>query len=526
MIRRLRQRQPLGLASRIVLANTLMILVLMGLIMFFMVREFRAAPEKEFREFSENLAHVSAAAITDAVIARDLANLENFAREILQGHDIVFVTVRDAEGHVLVSHTAAELGSAIAQHETPPLIIAAPIESAGKTFGRLEIGYEGHEIAQAFATATRNTLLVGFAGILIIGVLTHLLLRYFSRRLNNLRDALSGLVQGDVDFNVNLPVQGEDEVAQIAMFFNLFVGKLKDMVEQILYVAEGLSGSSLRAQEITTTTSSAIEAQAQAIGRFAQNIDHLARSSEQVSQETEEVVQQAQEVAEQAVGGRQEIHSAVQAMEALQANVADTRAIVGELADNNAHISKVLDMIVSIAEQTNLLALNAAIEAARAGEHGRGFAVVADEVRNLSLRTTEATGEIRSLIETIEAGSERAVSSMERNGRQAEDSLRQIRQAGEAFTRIAQAIEGIRDRSTNSAQLAREERQLALEINDTIAQIEQRIQELVAMARQSISDNSDLSQYSVQLEALVGTYSGKPQKVTPARAVEADIELF
>ena len=521
ILQRFRKRKPLSLAGRIVLANVLMIGLLLLAMIGYVMSAFLDKPEEEIREHTENLVNVSAAAITDAVISQDLAALENFATTIISGHDVAYVHIRDGENRTLVSRS----NEAVETEDILP--VHADIVIDGVPHGSLEVGFEAGEILAARQEVSRNMMLAGLIGVLLIGVLTYILLRFISRRLNNLRDALGGLVQGDVDFNVSLPVQGEDEVAQIAMFFNLFVSKLKEMVEQILFVAEGLSTSSLRAQEITASTSAAIETQAQAIGQFARDIDHLAESSEKVSRETGAVAQQAQDVHEVASVGRQEVETAVQGMEALEENVAETRSIVSALADSNAHISKVLDMIVSIAEQTNLLALNAAIEAARAGEHGRGFAVVADEVRNLSQRTTEATGEIRELIETIRTGSERAVSSMERNESRTRESLEQIRQAGASFAQIAEAISAIHARSASSAQQADEERQLALGITETINRIEESVQSLVTMARQSISDNSDLSQYSIQLEALVGAYSGRPPTASPLEEkAEADIELF
>ncbi len=518
---------PMNLAGKIVLANTVMIAILLAVVIGYVLFAALEKPEEEIEEHTENLARISAAAITEAVVSHDLATLENFADTIIGGHDIAYVRITDASGRVMVNreHPAHAAGEADVPAEEI-LHVSAPVTVDGRHFGDLAIGIETHEIAEATAALTRDLVIGGIVGVLCIALFTHLFLRLFTRRLHNLRDALGGLVQGDVDFNVTLPVQGEDEVAQIAMFFNLFVGKLKDMVDQILFVAEGLSASSLRAQEITATTSSAIEDQAGAIGRFAQDIDTLAKSSEQVSREAGEVAAQASDVQQQAEEGRGELETAVRSMEALRQQVAETRTIVSELAENHNHIGKVLDMIVSIAEQTNLLALNAAIEAARAGEHGRGFAVVADEVRNLSQRTTEATDEIRQLMDVIATGSNRAVACMDENEAKAGESLQQIREAGDSFERIAAAIVAIQGSSANSAHLAQEEQALAQRIHGTIVQIDENVQRLVAMARQSISDNSDLSQYSVQLEALVGAYSGR-KKEAPAPVEEvAEVELF
>lgn len=530
-------RRPLSLQAKVVIANIFLVSLLLVFVINYVLATYLGTHRHEIAHRSATLAKISVAAISDAVVSSDLATLESFSENLINSENLSFMRVSDAQDVVLVEkfsnnavpeNVSQSDNNGFGTHNGGIFYVSEDIIIGDNKYGHLEIGVDVSEIIQVYISLRNDLIFVGLLGVLLIAILTRWFLSYFSRRFLDLHQALLGLVQGEVDFNVELPVEGEDEVAQVGMFFNLFVSKLRDMVEQILYVAEGLSGSSLKAQEITASTSSAVEQQAQTISGFAQTIEELASTSGQVSNEVDEVATEAEKVQQQAETGRQVVESAVSSMSLLKNEVVETKTIVGDLAENNLSISKVLDMIVSIAEQTNLLALNAAIEAARAGEHGRGFAVVADEVRNLSQRTTEATGEIRGLIDIIHQGSEKAVSSMEENEQQANQSLEKISEAGSAFSLIADAIMDIHQHSAHSSGLARQQRQMAQEIHEAISQIEGNVNELANMAKQNISDNSDLSQYSVQLEALVGTYSGKAfaSKQQDDAGSESDVELF
>lgn len=532
---KLGQAKRLTLSGKIIITNILLMSACLTLLVAYVLTSYLETHQKEISERSQTLISVAAASMTQPLISNDLATLYDFGDALLDTENTLFVRILDEKGDELYSADKNDLFSQplipdnnrLGTHNGGMLKVTRDIEVGGIKFGSLEIGIDASQILQQAESLTFKLVAGGLLGILLIAILTYWLLTYLTRRFVSLRMALLGLAQGDVDFNIKLPVEGEDEVAEIAMSFNLFIAKLKDMVDQILVVANGLAGSSLKAQDITASTSAAIEQQAQAIAGFAQSIDQLADTSEHVSNEVSNVAQQAEQIQQQADAGRQVVVTAVSNMEELKDDVAETKIVVGELAENNKNIRKVLDMIVSIAEQTNLLALNAAIEAARAGDHGRGFAVVADEVRHLSQRTTGATEEIRQLIDIIQSGSKTAVDHMANNEIEASQSLEQISQAGDTFKTIAAGIMEIHTHSTGSARLAKQEQQMAEEIRGTIIQIDQSVKELADVAKQNISDNSDLSQYSVQLEALVGNYSGEQELISkPAAKNDPDVELF
>ncbi len=363
------------------------------------------------------------------------------------------------------------------------------------------------------------TLLLG-AG-LILGVLY--VVRSVTSRINHVALAMEKVAEGDVDLSVILPEDGNDEITCLSSAFNRFVRNIDQTVGQILLVARELSISSEKAQTITATTNQALEEQVQAIARLTGRVREMSETSQEVSNVIAEGVDIADKVRQEAVAGQGVVRQSLESVQQLTNEVTGLGDTIGSLAGHHESIGTVLDMIVTIAEQTNLLALNAAIEAARAGEHGRGFAVVADEVRALSQRTTEATAEIKGLIETISTDSREAVDRMAQSTDMSAQNLEHARSAGTAFSSIATAVAEIHASSSRIAGIVATQHSLATDVDDAIRHINAKVTELSSMSRQNVSDNGDLSQYSVQLEALVASCTGRDsgQSVT-----ETEIELF
>jgi len=352
-----------------------------------------------------------------------------------------------------------------------------------------------------------------FTGTLILIItligLSLLIARSISRSLSRITSAMEHIADGHSALGVSLPEEGNNEEAQIGRAFNRFTGKLDQTVQQVLMVASNLSRSSLRTQEITQATSSSIEEQVEAITQLSDTIGLMADSSQQVNAAVSHASETAQDVRQEAVKGRAVVSSAVDGMQEMQHEITQLEQSIDALTRHHEDVGQVLDMIVTIAEQTNLLALNAAIEAARAGEQGRGFAVVADEVRALSKRTTDATDEVRKLMDTIRAGNQEAVDLMASSAKVSALNLERTQAAGETFTLIASAVEGISDSNVQVAAQAEQQSELAATVRDNIRKIDESVRALSELARKNISDNGDLSQFSVQLESLVAGFSGK-----------------
>ncbi len=384
------------------------------------------------------------------------------------------------------------------------------------------------------ARDNQNQLLFSGTILLIITLISMALLiaRSVSRSLSAITKAMEHVADGSTALSVTLPENGRDETAQIARAFNRFTAKLDDTVKQVLMVATNLSQSSLQAQKITQETSKSIEDQVLSITHLTDTISQMADSSQQVRAAINDASDTAREVQVKATEGRTVVDSAVSGMQEMQTEVTRLEQSINALTGHHEDVGQVLDMIVTIAEQTNLLALNAAIEAARAGEYGRGFAVVADEVRALSQRTTEATDEVRKLMDTIRSGNQEAVSLMARSTEASTRNRERTVAAGDTFEVIVHAVGEINESNVQVSTLAEQQSALADEVRNNIRQIHNSVSDLSELARKNISDNGDLSQFSVQLESLVAGFSGGAsanryqEETKNAQEAHENVELF
>lgn len=486
----------------------------------------------------DNLTTALSISLRDAVINKNLVTLQSQIAGVGHESEVAYVKIVDDQGRVLAETGREEylkrppvLNRGVSEQNVNDLLEREkPIVVGGLKFGVVEMGMSLAHVRTDIRHAKYYAVLFCLVLIGIMLFMTSLVLMMVTRGVVRMKRAFYGLLQGDASFNTRMNLDGEDEFAQVGLFFDLFMGKLEEMVNRILMLAEGLATSSKQAQDITTETSNAVEVQARDIATFASHIERMAKSSEGVNYSVEQAMQRSVDVQTKAQDGVAVMEAAQDGNQQLVSGMRDLEKTVVRLAERHQDIQKALTMIVSVAEQTNLLALNAAIEAARAGEHGRGFAVVADEVRKLSRNTTEATAQIQTLLTSIETDSRAAVKTMHASMEHSHSNLIQVNEAGATFAAIAEGLGSIRRFNTESTDLAAQQVQWAHEIHDGIHRINTNIANLVAIARQSISDNSDLAQYSVQLAAVVSS-GGNINHVERVQNQSADkpaddVELF
>ena len=349
---------------------------------------------------------------------------------------------------------------------------------------------------------------LSLAGIgLVLGILIAVVIsRMVTLPLNQTVAALEDVAEGEGDLTRRIELRSKDEFGQLADAFNRFSAKLQRLMQEVSTSCRQLAASSGSMSQVVEDTQQHVTEQSREIGQVSDSIDSMAQGIEEVAGHTVEATNLAQQTQEQAVSGRQVVQRSVETSQALSRDVEQAAQVVDELESEVQSISGVLEVIRSIAEQTNLLALNAAIEAARAGEQGRGFAVVADEVRSLASRTQESTEEIQSKIERLTRGSQQAVSVMDDGRRKADEGLQQVRQADQALEKIAGAVDGMLGMNRQISEVTVQQQQEAGAVHQRVAAINElstqtasRSCEMADMARQ-------VRELSERLEQLVGQF--------------------
>lgn len=338
----------------------------------------------------------------------------------LDGQDLS--GIRDPDGFALFNEMvtlAKAQGAGIIDYRWPKPGASEPVEKTSyiqlfKPWGWvIGSGVYIDDMQNEFMRQLRDASLLGLGIALIMTLLVALIARSISRPLKEAVDAMSMIASGESDLTRRLDTHGRDEVTQLGEHFNRFTGKLQGVIGQLQGAAHALGQSAVdvgsnanQAQQHSEQQSAQMEQVATAINEVTYAVQDVARNAEQASSEMRDAQQRASQ-------GQQSIHGSLQQIDQLSGTIDEAVQVIQTLASQSTRIGSVLEVIRSIAEQTNLLALNAAIEAARAGEQGRGFAVVADEVRLLAQRTQQSTAEIQSMIEHLQGQSEAAVKAID-----------------------------------------------------------------------------------------------------------------
>ncbi len=388
-----------------------------------------------------------------------------------------------------------------------------------KTWHRIRIELQGlikaqrtHYIAArnaSFARAGRDfnwSVVVGGIAI-VLGVLMVLLVTLaITRGLRTTIVALTDIAEGEGDLTRHLEVNGRDEVAQLAGAFNRFVSKIRDLVGEVAHSTLQINAASERMAEITEITHHGVQQQQSETEQVATAMNQMTATVQEVAHHANEAADATTHANQEATTGRGEVEQTISVITDLAGEVEKAAGVIHKLETDSVEIGSVLDVIRSIAEQTNLLALNAAIEAARAGEQGRGFAVVADEVRTLASRTQQSTQEIQVMIERLQSGARDAVQVMEEGRGQAQASVEQAARAGTSLEAITEAVTRISDMNLQIASAAEEQSQVAEEINRNIINISEVAEKSAEGAQQTSVASEELQQLSVQLQDLIGRF--------------------
>jgi len=308
------------------------------------------------------------------------------------------------------------------------------------------------------------------------------------------------------DLTRDIQVIGRDEPALLLRALSRMQQSLRDTIRKIAASSDQLASASEELHTVTEDTSRGLHQQSAEIDQAATAVNQMTAAVEEVANNAVSTADASKGADQTTRDGRDQVNQALASIQHLVNDVTDTSGEIEQLASNANEISRVLDVIGAIAGQTNLLALNAAIEAARAGEAGRGFAVVADEVRALAHRTQQSTAEIEQMITGIQSGTERAVTAMHTSQDRANGTLEVAQSAGQALEVIAEAITSINQRNLVIASASEEQAQVAREVDRNLVNIRDLAMQTSAGANQTSAAAQDLSRLAVDLNAMVAQF--------------------
>ncbi|MNJ42186.1 Methyl-accepting chemotaxis protein McpS [compost metagenome] len=365
------------------------------------------------------------------------------------------------------------------------------------------------EINQTAADQYANAVALVIGLLLTATVLTLicalLLTRSIVKPIDEALQAAERIAEGDLTRRIE--ADGQDEAARLLRAMAKMQNKLRDTLQLIAGSATQLASAAEELNSVTDESARGLQQQNNEIEQAATAVTEMTSAVEEVARNAVSTSEASQAATRSAGDGRDLVLETVTAIERMSVDVQGTAELIGNLAEESRDIGKVLDVIRGLADQTNLLALNAAIEAARAGEAGRGFAVVADEVRALAHRTQQSTSEIERMIGSIQGGTEQAVNSMRNSTERAESTLNIARGAGLALDTITGAVAQINERNLVIASAAEEQAQVAREVDRNLVNINDLSVQSATGAHQTSAASAELSRLAVDLNGLVARFS-------------------
>jgi len=366
------------------------------------------------------------------------------------------------------------------------------------------IKIRGNEQKNASDFVIRITIIGTLVAVALSIIIAFFITRGITRPIALINDRLKDVADGDLTKRINL--DSKDELAELSHYLNNFLERLQKTVHSIMQSADHLASAALQVKTVTSESSHKLNQQKDETIQVATAITEMTAAVEDVARSCHSANDSASHANTRTNEGNELVQETLLSIKSLTNNVENSFEVLNDLKSKSENIGTVLDVIRNIAEQTNLLALNAAIEAARAGEQGRGFAVVADEVRTLAKRTQDSTSEIQTIIMDLQAGSEEAVSVMELSRQKSTTTLEQAEKTGEYLTLISQAISEVLDLNTQISTAAQEQTAVTQDVNRSVVNIEDISKASAASAKETEKAGEEVSEQSDNLRKLVSHF--------------------
>lgn len=401
------------------------------------------------------------------------------------------------------------------------VIIAASLDSTWEAFfdritGEIDntyaldaaiFDYLDGRLDSRLASNTR-TMIILIVSLSLVGLLIIYLYAgfYFATRrtLKRLSQQMGQVAGGDM--TVQVVVDSRDELGALAADFNNTVQRVRELIRQVSMTSGQVQEQSSQVERIAAESSQAVASQRSQIEQVATAMNEMAATSQEVARSAALAVNNAEQVNTETLNGRRMVESSVDGIEKLAGEIENSVRVINQLADDSSSISRVLDVIKGVAEQTNLLALNAAIEAARAGEQGRGFAVVADEVRTLARRTQQSTEEIEQMIARLQDGVSAAVKAMGSSHGMTAATVESSLQVQQGLDSILKAVTQIVDQSQQIAAAAEQQTVVSHDIDQNIVQINEAGERTAQGAQQAEDASGRLGQLVHSLQGIINAF--------------------
>ncbi|MCY1202452.1 Methyl-accepting chemotaxis protein PctA [compost metagenome] len=389
---------------------------------------------------------------------------------------------------------------------TPRILTFSPVKGLPSVNWYIGVSVDKGKAYSMLNEFRASAIVATVIAVVIIMILLGMLIRVLMQPLHTMGRAMQDIAQGEGDLTRRLAIHTQDEFGELASAFNRFVERIHGSIREVSSATHQVNQVARLVLNASNSSMSNSDEQANRTNSVAAAINELGAAAQEIARNAADASQQASSARTLAEDGRQVVERTIAAMNELSGKIRASCGNIETLNSKTVNIGQILEVIKGISEQTNLLALNAAIEAARAGEAGRGFAVVADEVRNLAHRTQESAQEIQQMIEELQVGAREAVTTMTESQRYSEQSVEIANQAGQRLGSVTQRIGEIDGMNQSVATATEEQTAVVDSLNMDITEINTLNQEGVENLQATLRACADLDQQAARLQQLVGSF--------------------